>query len=493
MADRPTEVELKLAIDRDQLDALIAHPLLKDIAPERQRLRSVYFDTPKRRLASRGVSLRVRSTGRRQVQTVKSIDGSGLFARGEWESEITGSGPDFGAAAGTPAEVVLSRRKHARKVRPIAASDIDRRTWRLWKGGSEIELTLDEGMLSAGSVTKPICEVELELKTGEPQELFRVARRLNEKVPLRLAVESKSERGLALAEAPGGTVRGREPIPLKRRMTAGAALSMILRQGMRHYRLNETVLLASRNPEALHQCRVALRRLRTAFGLFAKAVRPDPVAGTLRDRLRRSARLLGEARNLDVYLARHDLTLAARRAAEIERSRIYEAVIARLASAEMRSLFIDLADWVETGSWKARPQARRRLLRIATRRMRRWRRQIREAGRHLRRKPAREVHQVRIRVKRLRYACEFLAVLYATRRPKRFSRFMRACQELQEALGVIQDRHAADDLGHMLGLAGVRGRRSPAPADERSVPDADADMDAAVVAYRGFRAAKTFW
>jgi hypothetical protein len=70
---------------------------------------------------------------------------------------------------------------------------------------------------------------------------------------------------------------------------------------------------------------------------------------------------------------------------------------------------------------------------------------------------------------------------------------MRACQKLQEALGVIQDRHAADDLGHKLGLAGVGGRRSPAPADERSVPDADADMDAAVVAYRGFRAAKTFW
>ncbi len=54
--------------------------------------------------------------------------------------------------------------------------------------------------------------------------------------------------------------------------------------------------------EPLHQARVALRRLRSALSLFEVVV-TDKKYMRLKRRLRDVSRQLGEARNLDVYLA----------------------------------------------------------------------------------------------------------------------------------------------------------------------------------------------
>ena len=69
--------------------------------PSRSRLVSTYYDTAGRLLRRKGMSLRVRSNGRRHVQTVKSAAaGAGSPSRGEWEDAIKGSHPDPRAPAG---------------------------------------------------------------------------------------------------------------------------------------------------------------------------------------------------------------------------------------------------------------------------------------------------------------------------------------------------------------------------------------------------------
>ncbi|MDR6668006.1 CHAD domain-containing protein [Rhizobium sp. 1399] len=78
-------------------------------------------------------------------------------------------------------------------------------------------------------------------------------------------------------------------------MTAVAAFQAIASSCLRHFRLNEDALLEKRRPEALHQVRVALRRLRSAFSLFKPIVSGDePVR--LNGELRWLAAVLGEAR-----------------------------------------------------------------------------------------------------------------------------------------------------------------------------------------------------
>ncbi|MEX2693612.1 CHAD domain-containing protein [Rhizobium mongolense] len=84
-------------------------------------------------------------------------------------------------------------------------------------------------------------------------------------------------------------------------MDASSAFQAISFSCVRHFRLNEELLRSKGNPEALHQMRVALRRLRSAFSLF-KAIIPGGEPRRLKEELRWLAVVLGEARNVDVLL-----------------------------------------------------------------------------------------------------------------------------------------------------------------------------------------------
>jgi inorganic triphosphatase YgiF len=94
-----SEVELKLAVDPDDVERLEPHPLLRHASKPR-RLVSTYFDTADHRLRKAGLSLRIRTDGGRNVQTVKLANGAaaGLFARGEWEREVAASTLDLTAS-----------------------------------------------------------------------------------------------------------------------------------------------------------------------------------------------------------------------------------------------------------------------------------------------------------------------------------------------------------------------------------------------------------
>ncbi len=99
----------------------------------------------------------------------------------------------------------------------------------------------------------------------------------------------------------GGSAKA-EPIALAAPLTETDAFRAVAHACLRHYRLNEIVLLADRDGDALHQARIALRRLRSAFSLFRPTVRGKDYHG-LRDELGWLAGQFGEARNLDVLLA----------------------------------------------------------------------------------------------------------------------------------------------------------------------------------------------
>ena len=190
------ETELKFHVSSEALAALRKHPALAGSA-RAEHLVSVYFDTPDSRLLRAGVSLRVRERDGTFGQTLKSIAGQGLFDRAETEAQIETARPELARLKGTRAALVLNR--HAGALRPVFATNVERtvRTWR--HGGGAIEISLDEGEVSAGIEREPIRELELELKKGSEALLFELARELSLAIPLTLAFDSKASRGYWLA------------------------------------------------------------------------------------------------------------------------------------------------------------------------------------------------------------------------------------------------------------------------------------------------------
>src|SRR5205085_2660542 len=142
---------------------------------------------------------------------------------------------------------------------------------------------------------------------------------------------------------------------------------------LRHYRLNEIVLLDRRDADALHQARIALRRLRSALSLFRPTARGKDYP-ELREEISWLAGQFGDARNLDVLLAGEEGLRAAKTVHERllkARAKAYDRVEAALGSPRVRALMLNLSLWIEAGAWRFRDRAKRSLAGLAAEQLRR--------------------------------------------------------------------------------------------------------------------------
>lgn len=459
----PREIELKLECEPSDLAVLQDHPLLREAAVQGEaELASVYFDTPDRQLHAAGLGLRVRESEGRFVQTLKA-EGDNLFDRPEWEQPVEGAEPDRAALADTP---FARRVADDAALEPLFTTRVTRRTYLVEQGESRIEVALDLGRIeapAAGDDILSICEIELELKEGTASDVFALAYAIAALVPVRLGVRSKAERGYALAAGKIDRVRKSEPVPLHDDMSAAEAFRAVAHACLRHMRINEDILLKSRDADALHQMRVAIRRLRSAFSLFGDLV-DDPLGVRIRAELKAATEPLGRARNLDVFLAtilpaereRHPDEvglLGLERQLEDERAKAYRDLAALLRSDAWRMLLLDLIGWINAGPWLRDDSPGRVSLReeparvFAARELDRRRRQVKRRGRHLDDLDPEERHRVRIAAKKLRYGAEFFAPLFPGKKAgKRHGAFGKALSDLQDHLGALNDIATGHEL-----------------------------------------------
>ena len=439
MADS-LELELKLEFDPEERERLESAPPLKPAKRETRHLVSTYFDTPERDLREAGYSLRVRRCDASRVQTVKAVGSpsAGLFTRPEWERPVVGDAPVLG---GTPLAEALGAGTLDR-IEPIFATDVNRTVFAIEGAGANIEIALDEGEVRAGNHVEPINELELELRGGAPQTMFDLARQLNEAAPLRLGARSKAERGYALvAGEPPEAVKA-EPIRLDRNGDASDAFCTIALACLRHFRLNEALLMESGDAESLHQARVGLRRLRSAFSLYKDLLVDDGPAELLSAEARWLAAELGEVRNIDVLVERCRGEVRDRLAAA--RERVFAHVRTELASARTRLLMIDLVEWLTVGAWRARPAdpacVHRQVLPFAAELLELRRDRLKRRGKGLAGLDDGHRHKVRIEAKKLRYAAEFFESLYIDGKARRRHKsFLDALEALQDRLGELND------------------------------------------------------
>jgi triphosphatase len=173
----PMEIELKLAVPEAAREALRQRLSAYGTQPP-VKLASVYFDTADRRLASQGAALRIRrvvdGASTQWIQTLKTDEQPGaLTCRGEWEAVVPGPRPRLSGLDQWPVQRLLGQAP-ARLV-AVFRTQFDRTVRTVQFQGARIEIALDEGRISAGRRSEPICEVELELREGSPSAVFALA------------------------------------------------------------------------------------------------------------------------------------------------------------------------------------------------------------------------------------------------------------------------------------------------------------------------------
>ena len=469
------EIELKLAVAPEHVERFRKHPLLRALKARPQTIQhlvSTYYDTPRFELRNKAVALRVRKIGHERIQTIKreAVNGKSKFARREWERRIEGDAPDLSALEDRELKRLIAPHRERGDLRPVFVTEVTRQVWPLRVGASRIECALDIGEIKSDGRSQPVCEVELELKSGAPAGLFEVARRLNKSVPLRLDPTSKAERGYHLAANATPGPKKAEPVHLESDMTVREAFAAIARACITHILANVGCAHDGKDPEGVHQLRVGIRRLRAAFAVFQDAISEGDRAA-LGGELRWLQRELGPAREWDVFLSSSlaavykrfgdsDGLEALRKIAEAVRRRAYQRCRAALHNRRYTDLLLRLEAWLdggldETGTLPLNgngrihvDEAQRDLLEAPILEFSAGilkNRHVKAAklGDKLKKLDERQLHELRIRVKKLRYATEFFRDLYTDKSAKRY---VSALKAIQEVLGDANDALVANDL-----------------------------------------------
>ena len=457
------EIELKLRVTPAWAARLKRSKILQSCASGRastRRLLSNYFDTPGFDLKALGGGLRIRRTGRRFVQTLKLPveDSTGLQMFHEFERDVVGEAPDLSHIVDSLRLARLGDHKFVTELVPVFSTEFRRTTIPVRIEDTDMEIAVDIGEIRVGDGRLPICEVELELRSGRPQRLLELALALHRELPAAWEYDTKAARGYRLAAGEAPRPRRGRSIDLEHDTTARVAFAVAARAAMAQMRANEACARLGEDAEGVHQFRVGLRRLRALVGAYRKTMVPefhDYLAAEL-DWLQTE---FGAARDWDVFIAEslqrlqtrlpEDQAVAAMLdAAKVLREDAYRTMRAAIDGPRYTELLLRLEQSLGDGSWGAPVEGEGAPLdgpaidfarAILDRRYKR----LRKLGGKRAELPDEGLHRLRIAGKKLRYVADFFRGLF----PKKpAAKFIAALAEVQDRLGSLNDAAVSRQL-----------------------------------------------
>lgn len=438
-----SEFELKFQVPEEALPSLQLELVRHGAHSERVLAR--YFDTTDGLLARHGVSLRLRKEGRRWVQTLKAR-GDSVVRRLEHNvtvrvpsgtQPVLDAGRHDGEEAGSQLRGLLDQAEWP-SLEERFTIEVWRRSCDLQMPGALVEASLDRGTIRAGTRSAPICELELELKSGDPRSLFVLAKAWSAHGGLWLDTRSKSERGAALCGASSDPPSLKTATPkLDAEMSGEALVRAVIRSTLDPLLVHAAEVAAgSRDEEQIHQLRVGLRRLLTALRELAPIARGVEPGWTVP--LSEAFTRLGIVRDNE-SVARVVRPLLARAGApklEWTKSSVKVDPGEVVRGAQFQAVLIDLLGYVHESEADVAPIPHASALAHIRHRLSRLHKRATRGGDRFENLSLEKQHTVRKRLKRLRYLADFFEPLWPGSTTRRY---LARLGPAQQALGTHND------------------------------------------------------
>jgi len=290
-----TEIELKFFVSPEFSETLKEKISETKVLQHSCRdLGNTYFDTADKWLRKHDIGLRIRRFDDVFVQTVKTAGRvvAGLHQRPEYNAEHTSDEPNLSLhpvdiwPPGKDAATLQS------ELMPLFSTNFTREQWLIgMPDGSQIEVAFDQGMVVAKGEDgeekqEPICEVELELKSGQTDALFTLARSFCEQGGMRLGNLSKAAKGYRLASGyAGDEVKSLALVDSSPTDTVEYCLINSLEHALSHWHYHEQIYAERDNVEALREISNAIRFIRQTLTIFGGVV-PRRASAILRQELK---------------------------------------------------------------------------------------------------------------------------------------------------------------------------------------------------------------
>lgn len=495
------EFELKLEVPADHLRFVVA--AMNQGKAIQQRFHAYYFDTAEGLLAVQGITVRVRKEGARWMQTAKGTlgDSASLLERLEHNvnipAPVAGEIPSVNLARhfGTP---VGNSIQHALKLKAgdmhqvlvlMYETNYQRLKRRVKLAGSVIEIALDQGHVISGSNSLALCELEVELKQGKPEHAIQLARTWCKKHGLWLSSITKSMKGQRLRNGKSFDLAVSAVPPKYDRNANGQQIFItVLQSCLSQVLANASEVAAgSIDPEHVHQLRVGIRRLRTAILELktlldgADSIGVAPLIDAFRD--------LGKYRDIDLLTQSVQPQIKAAggpdmdiHSANIELTNLSAAVRSIAFQDVLLSLIgfvyveeFDMAMYkkhdihtaVKNHVIENSVMKNKAVRKLICARLNKLHSQIIKNGRKFLVLDEVQQHDMRKRIKRLRYLIEFAAPLFSAHKT---SSFIDSLKPVQDALGTCHDEIMAlqsyrnlvsQDTAAWFGVGWLSARRIP--------------------------------
>jgi CHAD domain-containing protein len=409
-----------------------------------QRFVTSYHDTPDLRLARWGVSLRYRTGEGWTVKLPRSNEVNGEDAVLVREEHTFESGP------GKPPPPALDLVRAYIRTTPVSLAV------RLQTLRKRIELIADDDVKMAEVVDDEVSVLDGRRVVGRFRELEVELAPEGDRGVLRSVVQRLEQAGAEAAFGAPKHVQALQPRsmqppevfppPIGRKATVEEVVRTALSASVARLIANDAAVRLGEDPEGVHQARVATRRLRSDLRTFRPFLDPEWDAG-LRLELEWLGSELGVVRDLDVLgerlrahvvsLPDEDVGLAPKLLNRLRVQR--EEARAALLSAMREERYVRLLDAVVEAATEpavlAHHAGERASDFLADVIQGPWQHLVRTCGDLGPNAADAELHEARIRAKRVRYAAE--AMLPVS--PKRARTFSARVADLQQILGEHQD------------------------------------------------------
>ena len=458
------EVELKLRLlDPAIKNSLFETPslagLIKDeIATE--RLEAWYYDTGDHLLQKEGIAFRIRFEQGEWLATIKSggTSAGGLHKRKEWNIPVSGPLPDLSELQDANGGELLQKIIGDDPLVPLFCTAFERqKTAIATDEGDIIEIAIDSGEIVAGGRQEQISEVELELKTGNPLAVLNLGARLAAEMPLDIESRSKYYRGLCLAEL--AKSKKQPETPLVDDLSADAqatAKQMVISQIHSVFSTQEQFLLNSSDPEALHQFRIQLRKLRS-FVSFAKPLLVPKDCDEWQEKLRDCSRSMNELRELDVIIETWQDITSGEKGLQLspppwlgmflqnEREKTAEELLSLFDRGQLTPVLLELWVWFEKAAFTEECDELS-AIDFLVQRISVWFDSMRQITQDFSPGDLAALHQLRIHGKKMRYVLEAMPL-----KDRKTKLVAARLKKLQDSLGDIRDtKLMADALDKLM-------------------------------------------
>ncbi len=478
---------------------------------------ALYLDTQQTEIGNHGLAFSIRRSGEIAPEDLKSGVASAAAGLPEPPGWVKCVEP---LSAATPGHArrwlgsFLCQRDALQSLRIVFQIETQASCWNVRAGQADVAIRIERARISANRSQASFVTAAFLCK-AEPADFFRLLADISPK--LRMSAAGMALRGYRFCAILRESHITAFAPKLTTSMDAATAFRSITRVCIDHFLLNEAAVRMQHDREAVHQCRIALRRLSTSLRLFSSLV-SGPGRDALRPDLKWLRTYLRKARDLDVLIADviapaigrnpPDATARLLRGIEVRRDSAYAELAAALAAPQTAELLLRIVTWIEAGDWGLDPrreiQRREKIARFAARKLAKASHKFIERCAHLEEATQEQRHQVRIRAKNLRYSSEFFEALVETpgkpaRRKtahKRFQACIAALKDLQAVLGKQNDVRMAQRF--LASLAQELGAdRGADEAIEALVAVIDASetefQRKAAKARRALAAVKPFW